>query len=86
MLKYGKILKRIYDETNTYDPFEIARHFDAPIEYTDITDPPVKTVYLEDQPIILLSEKLRESSARYYICGHELGHVFKHAGIACSYV
>lgn len=85
MLKYGKILKRIYDETNTYDPFEIARHFDTPVEYTDITNPPAKTVYLEGQPIILLSNKLRESNARYYICGHELGHIFKHTGIACSY-
>lgn len=85
MWKYRKILEKIYDQTDTYDPLEIAKYFDIPIKYIDMLNPLAKTIYLYDQPVILMSDSLYESNAKYYVCGHELGHIFKHTGIACSY-
>lgn len=85
MWKYREILEKIYDQTNTYDPLEIAKYFDIPIKYIDMLSPLAKTIYLYEQPVILMSDSLYESNAKYYVCGHELGHIFKHTGIACAY-
>ncbi|MCR1900909.1 ImmA/IrrE family metallo-endopeptidase [Ligilactobacillus apodemi] len=85
MWKYSDLLRNIYKKTGTHDPFKIAMYFDIPTYYVQISSPLAKAIYLYGQPIILLSDKLRDSSAKYYICGHELGHIFKHTGIACAY-
>lgn len=81
MWKYSDLLRNIYKKTGTHDPFKIAMYFDIPTYYVQIDSPLAKTIYLYGQPIILLSDKLQESSAKYYVCGHELGHIFKHTGI-----
>ena len=85
MWKYSDLLRNIYKKTGTHDPFKIAMYFDIPTYYVQIDSPLAKTIYLYGQPIILLSDKLQESSAKYYVCGHELGHIFKHTGLVCAY-
>lgn len=85
MWKYSNLLERIYKKTGTYDPFEIASYFNFPIQYINMDSPLAKTIYLYDQPIILMSSKLKEYTSKYYVCGHELGHIFEHTGIACAY-
>ena len=37
--RYENILEEIYEEFGTYDPFEIARYLDIPIEYSPISQP-----------------------------------------------
>lgn len=83
--RYENILEEIYEEFGTYDPFEIARYLDIPIEYSPISQPLAKTTYLFNQPIITMSDELQDSNLKYFVCAHELGHIFKHTGIACAY-
>lgn len=79
-------IKALKQKYGSYDPFEICKKEDIPIEYQNIDYPQSDTTYLEGLPIILLSYKLKETSEKYFVCAHELGHVLLHDGLQSYYI
>lgn len=84
-LNYLNLISKLWNEYETYNPFEICNQKEIPIEYKNVSKPKGGPVYLFNRPIILLSNELMESSERYFVCAHELVHVELHNGLQNYY-
>lgn len=71
---------------NTSNPFCICKNMGIPIEYINVENPLGDTIYLDNTPVILLSNTIEEESKKYIVCAHELGHVVLHNGIQNYYL
>ncbi|MFT8610542.1 MAG: ImmA/IrrE family metallo-endopeptidase [Liquorilactobacillus nagelii] len=81
-----KSVKYLGTVCGTYNPFPICEKKNISINYIDVERPLGDTVYDNDEPVILLANSIRESSQRYFVCAHELGHVMLHTGIQGYYI
>lgn len=71
----------------TYDPFVIAEKLNIAIKWADIYPRPFgNTIYYEKSPIILLSNVIKETPEKYFVCSHELGHAIVHEGLTAYYI
>ncbi|MGH1867222.1 ImmA/IrrE family metallo-endopeptidase [Enterococcus durans] len=77
-------LKRKYQSAN---PFYICEKMGITIKYVPfINNPKGQFQEIRDHAIIFLSDELKESEERFYICAHELGHAIFHRGLSSYYV
>lgn len=81
------IIKFIKHRYGSYDPFVLADKLNVELYWSDIgPDPLGETIYDKHQPIVLLSDMIKERPQRYYVMGHELGHVIEHEDLAAYYI
>ena len=84
--KLDKLMVQIKTATGTYNPFLIADRLDIEIHWKNIYPRPFgETFYYDNQPIIMLSNQIKDSNERYFVLAHELGHVIEHKGLAAYY-
>lgn len=74
------------EKYKTCNPFCICKNLGVYVEYANLDNPLGDTIYLDGSPIIILSNKLEETSKKYFVCAHELGHVVLHNGIQNYYL
>lgn len=68
------------------DPFKIAEQLNVDVRWTDLGGEVLgRTRNLFGQPIVMLDFSIRESLKKYFVMGHELGHVLLHADVGGYY-
>ncbi|GEK28118.1 ImmA/IrrE family metallo-endopeptidase [Furfurilactobacillus siliginis] len=76
-MNINKITEYMVDKYHTAGPFQIAEKLNVQTDWISIDDFPLgKTIYDSNSPLILLNENIKNSSQRYFVMCHELGHVF----------
>lgn len=86
-MKVNDLVDEIGQRYGTYDPFVIADKLNVDIRWADIYPRPYgDTIYYGDEPVVMLSNAVRDSPERYYVLGHELGHVIIHEGLTAYYI
>lgn len=84
--KLDELMAQIKTTTGTYNPFLIADSLNIEIHWKNIYPRPFgETFYYGKQPIIMLSNRIKDSNERYFVLAHELGHVIEHKGLAAYY-
>lgn len=80
-------VKAVVDKYKTANPFVIADKLNIDVEWTSLFGkrPLAKTNYDDDAPIVMMNERIRYDSSRYYIMAHEIGHVIFHEGLSGYY-
>lgn len=82
----NKIILTIGKRYGTFDPFVWAEKLNVEIHWKDIYPRPLgETVYLSDQPIVMLANIIRDTNQRYFVLAHELCHVIEHEGLSSYY-
>nr|WP_321314973.1 ImmA/IrrE family metallo-endopeptidase [uncultured Ligilactobacillus sp.] len=76
---------KLKSQFGSVNPFLICDKKDIPVEYQNITKPKGDTIYLFNNPIIILSSSIRYSPERYFVCAHELSHILLHNGLQSYY-
>lgn len=80
------LIRSLKEKYSTVNPFALCEYLNIEVRYVDFLDNPrgrYDTI-LGDK-IIFLSNKIKNSNERYFVCGHELGHGIFHAEIASYY-
>ncbi|WP_086349906.1 ImmA/IrrE family metallo-endopeptidase [Candidatus Enterococcus clewellii] len=80
------LIRSLKKKFGTTDPFVLCEYLNIEVKYVDFLDNPrgrYDTI-LGDK-IIFLSNKIKDSNDRFFICGHELGHGILHSDIASYY-
>ena len=67
----------------TSDPFELCESLGVKVKVTFIGDLKGLYTFIDDVPVIVISEKLKRP-ARNIVCAHELGHHILHAEVAAN--
>ena len=76
-------LKRKY---KTIDPFEIADQIGVEVRYVDFpTNPLGQYISIAGTPMILLSSKIENTNARYFVAAHELHHAIEYGDFSSNY-
>lgn len=71
----------------TFDPFVIAEKLNIDIQYKPFFEEPLGDIInFMGRPIILLSDTIKDSTQRYFVCAHELGHAIEHADMQSYYI
>lgn len=78
-------LEKLEYIAHTFNPFTLCEKLNIDIEYINVHNPLGDTIYLHNHPIIMLSNDIKESNQRYFVCAHELSHVVLHNGIQGYY-
>lgn len=78
-------VKKLAHEYGSFDPFEICKQKDINIRFKNVDRPKGDTIYLFNNPIIMLSSSIRYSPERYFVCAHELSHILLHNGLQSYY-
>ena len=78
-------IQGLFNKFNSFDPFEICKQKNINIKFKDIERPKGDTIYLFNNPVIVLSDKIRYSPERYFVCAHELSHILLHNGLQSYY-
>ncbi|KRO09431.1 hypothetical protein IV59_GL000644 [Paucilactobacillus hokkaidonensis] len=79
-------MAQINKQTGTYNPFLIADKLNIEVHWKNIYPRPFgETFYYGEQPIIMLSNSIKDSTERYFVLAHELGHVIEHQGLSAYY-
>lgn len=87
MTNLNELMNIIGDRYGTYNPFTIADKLNIDVYWKDFFPRPyAETLYYGDEPVVMLSNAIRESPERYYVLGHELGHVIIHDGLTAYYI
>lgn len=78
--------KTVTERYGTSDPFIIADEAGIPIRYVPFDKEPLgQAINFHGQPMILISDTLKYSRERYFVCAHELGHAIEHEDLAGYY-
>ncbi|WP_252902502.1 ImmA/IrrE family metallo-endopeptidase [Paucilactobacillus hokkaidonensis] len=78
-------MAQINKQTGTYNPFLIADKLNIEVHWKNIYPRPFgETFYYGEQPIIMLSNSIKDSTERYFVLAHELGHVIEHQGLSAT--
>ncbi|WP_137597406.1 ImmA/IrrE family metallo-endopeptidase [Paucilactobacillus kaifaensis] len=86
-MEFNNLVDEIGERYGTYDPFIIADKLNIDVRWADIYPRPYgDTMYYGDEPVVMLSNAIRDSPERYYVLGHELGHVIIHKGLTAYYI
>lgn len=85
-LGINKSVEYVGNVCGIFNPFSICEEKNISINYIDVERPLGDTVYDDEEPVILLADSIRESSQRYFVCAHELGHVMMHTEIQGYYI
>lgn len=81
------MVDNLYTQHETLDPFLLAEKLNIEYEYVPfLRNPEGQFLTIDEQPLILLNERLREQNRRYYIMAHELYHAIAHSNLAGYYV
>lgn len=80
-------IDRLKKEYGTYNPFLLSDYLGIEIVYVPFLDNPQgQYIKLFDVPTILINEKLKSSSRRYFVLAHEIYHYLEHEDLAGYYV
>ncbi|WP_277631363.1 ImmA/IrrE family metallo-endopeptidase [Atopococcus tabaci] len=80
-------IDRLKKEYGTYNPFLLSDYLGIEIVYVPFLDNPQgQYVKLFDVPTILINEKLKSSSRRYFVLAHEIYHYLEHEDLAGYYI
>ena len=72
MTNLNELMNIIGDRYGTYNPFIIADKLNIDVRWADIYPRPYgDTMYYGDEPVVMLSNAIRDSPERYYVLGHE---------------
>lgn len=81
-----EIIENLYDQFGTLDPFNLIEQNGIELHYVPFLDNPLgQYIKLSDTPTILLSDRLENSSERYFVVSHELHHALEHEDISSYY-
>ncbi|EOL42039.1 hypothetical protein RV11_GL003469 [Enterococcus phoeniculicola] len=82
-----ELIFQLKKEAKSYNPFLICEALNIDIKYVPFLDNPKGQFQkILNQKVILLSDDLKESQERFYICAHELGHAVLHRDTSNYYV
>lgn len=71
---------------HTANPFVIAERLNIDVVYASFKkEPKGMTFNYEGQPVIALSNEIKESNQRYFVAAHELGHAVEQADLSAYY-
>lgn len=77
----------IGERYGTFDPFKIAEKINVGVDWCDLAARPyAETIYYGQEPIIMMSNVVKESPEKYFVLSHELGHVLEHKGLSAYYI
>ncbi|WP_054645417.1 XRE family transcriptional regulator [Secundilactobacillus oryzae] len=79
-------INTIINRYHTADPFAIADKLNIDVVYAPFKqEPKGMTFNYGDQPVIALSNEIKESNQRYFVVAHELGHAVEQADLSAYY-
>lgn len=82
-----KLIQFMYDWYGTHDPFVLSDKLNVERYWSSIGPNPLgMTAYDDGQPIVTLSDSIKNNPQRYFVMAHELAHVVEHADLAAYYV
>lgn len=83
----NKLVFTIGQRYGTFDPFIWADKLNLDIKWKELDSRPLaKTVYFFNEPVVMMSNDIRDSNQRYFVLAHEIGHVLEHKGLAAYYI
>lgn len=81
-----ELLKSLRLKFKTLNPFVICDNLGIEIKYVDfLINPRGQYNTILDEKIILLSNSIKDSNERFFVCSHELAHAIYHSDIASYY-
>lgn len=87
MTNLNELMNIIGDRYGTYNPFTIADKLNIDVYWKNIFPRPyAETLYYGRQPVIMMSNIIKDTPEKYYVLGHELGHVIEHDGLTAYYI
>lgn len=79
-------LNELFRLYGTLDPFLLSESMNIEIRFVPFSEKPYgETVHILGDTLILISEDLKYSVERYFVCAHELFHVMNHDGLSSYY-
>ena len=82
-----ELISQLKQQARSYNPFTICDALNIDVKFVPFLDNP-KGQYqtILDRKIILLSNNLKETQERFYVCAHELAHAILHNDTSNYYV
>lgn len=81
-----QLLKTLYRNYSTYNPFVIAEFFGIEYKFIEASDAfQGETSYVLNQPLLLINAKYIDSPYRFVVMAHELYHAIEHPGLVSYY-
>lgn len=71
----------------TFNPFTIAEKLNIDVQFRPFkSEPKGNMINFLGRPIILISDEIKYSNQRYFVCAHELGHALEHVEVQAFYI
>lgn len=81
-----KLLRNLRDQFDTVNPVYLTEQLGIEVRYVEFLENPLgQFLNLFGEPVILLSEVIENTNAKYFVLAHELHHALVHGEIGSYY-